>query len=406
MSYLLDNLSTEFSTLYDNGLSENYPLSKCLKDTHNFKLQLKKLKAHLNKQYQEKQAGIEDKERFNKKRQLILEKLNKNFHSWNHLVKNHFKSALIKQNKFSKIITNKISDFALDQVYVNKLPPDAKKYVERAIGMHISRYNMSNIPMQNSETVIKYLQAIYNVDEIFSRQFITMGKIVQDMNCGNLESCMLWCKPGSQLEFELRLLEAKRLLLQDDRLKTYNYIMDNIPRFSLKNKGYKMRYEVAPLLTKIAIGRGNNSAEMRIEIEQQLQKCISLFTKNYCLRNNLSFDSPLFLIVLSGIISFQFFIKYQSIRASSRIDWSTEDELPFDVKLPSFLNDFHPIFICPVLKEETTKENPPYSLPCHHIISKKSLNKLSKNGTCNFKCPYCPVVASKSKTQKVNFVKL
>ncbi|ODV60077.1 ubiquitin-protein ligase RMD5 ASCRUDRAFT_8847 [Ascoidea rubescens DSM 1968] len=57
--------------------------------------------------------------------------------------------------------------------------------------------------------------------------------------------------------------------------------------------------------------------------------------------------------------------------------WTSKDELPIEIELPKFLNHNHPIFICPVSKQEVTKKNPPILLPCKHIISEEALIQLS-----------------------------
>ena len=49
---------------------------------------------------------------------------------------------------------------------------------------------------------------------------------------------------------------------------------------------------------------------------------------------------------------------------------------------------FHNIFICPVSKETN---NSPMLLKCGHVISRQSLNKMTRsNPKTTFKCPTCP----------------
>ena len=67
---------------------------------------------------------------------------------------------------------------------------------------------------------------------------------------------------------------------------------------------------------------------------------------------------------------------------------TTQNELPVEIPLPRSMI-FHPIFVCPVSKEQTTEENPPMMMPCGHVIAKESLNRLGLRGG-RFKCPYCP----------------
>ncbi|SCV03239.1 LAME_0H08834g1_1 [Lachancea meyersii CBS 8951] len=400
MSELLKTLGNECQKLNDGAAAGRTHLRKCLEDTHEFKINVKKLKGYITKQVQEEGQNNKTSAKLVKKRQVAIEKLNKMHKNWETGMKKNIKLATQQHSKFQKNALNKLYDFELDQVYTNQFSPSARKHVEQAIGLHISRYSVCDEPEQDSGAMVEYLENVYGVDPLVSANFVELAQIMRELLRDNLEACMAWCSEGSDLEFELHLLRAMFLLRSGDKLATYQYLLKHIPGFLSKTRKTSLRYRVAPLLAQVVVAPPKSGHNL----DEQRKKCMDLFTQEYCARNGLPFNSSLFLVVMSGIISFQFFIKYRTLQAARHIDWSTENELPFNVKLPDFLTSFHPVFICPVLKEETTTENPPYALPCHHIISKFSLDKLSKNGTCNFKCPYCPLTAARSKTTKVNFV--
>lgn len=406
MSVLLETLQSEFDKLYSDDSPSREPIIKrCHDETTSFRTHLKKLKAHLSKHVQELEAlpdesSEEERKKIKVKKDLVLEKLNKSHKHWDHSIKKQIKHVSQQHVKFNKSALTKLYEFDLDKVYVDKLPPNSKKLVNEAINFHISRYNMGNLSVTSEHDMTRYLKDVYGIAPETSSKFVQMGQIVQDIKRGDSSSCQEWCEPESPLNFELYVLKSLQLFKKGDVLKTYHHLTGKLPTSSFQ----QVTKQVSPILTQLVLGE--KLRDVDAEINLQLEKCISLFTKEYCMKKNLPFESPLFLIALSGIISFQFYVKYTTIRAASHVDWTTKDELPFDVQLPEFLCHFHPIFICPVLKEETTEENPPYSLPCHHILSKKSLDRLSKNGTTTFKCPYCPVNASKSKTRKVKFIML
>lgn len=39
---------------------------------------------------------------------------------------------------------------------------------------------------------------------------------------------------------------------------------------------------------------------------------------------------------------------------------------------------FHSVFVCPILKVEVSKENPPMMMACGHVICKEGLLRLSR----------------------------
>lgn len=421
MSELLDSFETEFAKFYTDSNLEETNLQKCLDHTHEFKSQLKKLKAHLNKHIQESKPEVynklsdKEKQKFKRKRELIIEKLSKSQRQWDHSVKKQIKYVSQQSNRFNKSTLNKLKEFDIDSVYVNKLPKETMENVNEAIGYHILRYSIDNMPLGNKNEAFQYLKDVYGITNKESTEFIEMGQIVHDLKKGDTENCLKWCSNEmenlssnhtalSSLKFDLYTLSAMQIVKHGNPVELYYQITQNAPLDCFRHREKELMQNVVPLLTKSLIGQPIEDIDSKVN--KELRECTSLFIKEYCAAKHIFFDSPLFLIVLSGLISFQFFIKYKTIRELAHVDWTTKDELPFDVKLPDFLTHFHPIFICPVLKEETTTENPPYSLACHHIISKKALDRLSKNGTITFKCPYCPVNTSMSSTKKVRFVML
>ncbi|CAI4952126.1 BEM_collapsed_G0011510.mRNA.1.CDS.1 [Saccharomyces cerevisiae] len=421
MSELLDSFETEFAKFYTDSNLEETNLQKCLDHTHEFKSQLKKLKAHLNKHIQESKPEVynklsdKEKQKFKRKRELIIEKLSKSQRQWDHSVKKQIKYVSQQSNRFNKSTLNKLKEFDIDSVYVNKIPKETMENVNEAIGYHILRYSIDNMPLGNKNEAFQYLKDVYGITNKESTEFIEMGQIVHDLKKGDTESCLKWCSNEmeslssnhtalSSLKFDLYTLSAMQIVKHGNPVELYYQITQNAPLDCFRHREKELMQNVVPLLTKSLIGQPIEDIDSKVN--KELRECTSLFIKEYCAAKHIFFDSPLFLIVLSGLISFQFFIKYKTIRELAHVDWTTKDELPFDVKLPDFLTHFHPIFICPVLKEETTTENPPYSLACHHIISKKALDRLSKNGTITFKCPYCPVNTSMSSTKKVRFVML
>ena len=65
------------------------------------------------------------------------------------------------------------------------------------------------------------------------------------------------------------------------------------------------------------------------------------------------------------------------------------DTMPIELELgPEFR--FHSIFVCPVAKEMTDKDNLPAMLSCGHVLAQASIKKIAEQRNMRFKCPYCP----------------
>lgn len=159
------------------------------------------------------------------------------------------------------------------------------------------------------------------------------------------------------------------------------------------------------------------------------------FISEYCKDLKLSNDSSLFQSILAGFLNLPSFYKYNKIQLKLNKSKTTENsatsktenagylEAPYDYDIPfqlpdsnRFLFNYHPIFICPITKEQLvpvfSPENlhtndPRYRKPqhherqivhnnpvvvlnfCQHLALKESVWQLSKKGTDIFKCHYC-----------------
>ena len=88
--------------------------------------------------------------------------------------------------------------------------------------------------------------------------------------------------------------------------------------------------------------------------------------------------------------------KGRKLMRERKSEWSQTDELPvglfslsfyftrlmfpqIEIPLPAE-NRYHSIFACPVSKEQSTEQNPPMMMECGHVVTKDSLQKLSKSG--------------------------
>lgn len=239
--------------------------------------------------------------------------------------------------------------------------------------------------------------------ENLQRQFADMYHILHELrNERNLQPAIQWARErsdilearGSNLEFELCRLQFVCLFVQaqddsmDDTpagpLRAWNYARQAFGMFS-------QRYarEIQHLMGAMAYYENieDSPYQRYFYNDAAWEEVAHSFNREFCSLLGLSADSPLFIAATAGAIALPYLLKMQSIMKERRAEWTTQNELPVEIPLPSTYH-FHSIFVCPVSKEQTTDANPPMMMPCGHVIASESLDKLSKGA--RFKCPYCP----------------
>ena len=239
--------------------------------------------------------------------------------------------------------------------------------------------------------------------EELQQKFKDMYQILHDLKAHNLHPAISWAransaqleKSGSNLEFELSKLQFVWLFqgpdvngLPDDS----NNGLQGALQYARQHFGrFQSRFlrDIQQLATAMAYKSNlHDSPYCRIfDTQTAWDDVSSSFTREFCSLIGLSAESPLYLAVTAGAIALPTLLKLASIVKEKRTEWTTQNELPVEIALPRSMI-FHPIFVCPVSKEQTTETNPPMMMPCGHVVAKESLQRLSKG--VRFKCPYCP----------------
>lgn len=253
--------------------------------------------------------------------------------------------------------------------------------------------------------------------EKLQQQFADMYHILHQLRVEqNLEPAIQWARQrsdllearGSNLEFDLCRLQFVSLFVGSGQNHEQHF--DDPPNGPLLAWDYARR-EFGPFQKRYA--RDIQSLMGALAYWQNIEDSpychffynesawddvAHSFNREFCSLLGLSADSPLFITATAGAIALPYLLKMQSIMKEKRTEWTTQNELPVEIPLPSQYH-FHSIFVCPVSKEQTTDENPPMMIPCGHVIAKESLDKLSKG--VRFKCPYCPSESHPRDARKV-----
>ncbi|KAH6697694.1 sporulation protein RMD5 [Verticillium dahliae] len=289
--------------------------------------------------------------------------------------------------------------------------------INRAIAMHMLREGQFSVastflrethehPLPRSPT--SNTNAAPDIQSLQSQElqekFANMYSILNELKRRNLVPAINWAHQnsaelearGSNLEFELTKLQFLWLFkgpevngLPDDDRNGRNgalaHAQAHFARFQARHRPDIQRLTCSLLYAPNLAS--SPYASLFAPANTIFDDVATSFTREFCSLLGLSAESPLYLAATAGSIALPQLLKYTNYVMASRTEWTTENELAFETPLPRSMV-YHPIFVCPVSKEQSTEQNPPMLLPCGHVICKESLHRLAKGS--RFKCPYCP----------------
>ncbi|GAV64652.1 CLTH domain-containing protein/zf-RING_LisH domain-containing protein [Cephalotus follicularis] len=223
--------------------------------------------------------------------------------------------------------------------------------------------------------------------------FSEMYQILEAMKGLNLEPALNWVAAnsdklegnGSDLQLKLHSLQFVEILQNGCKNQALNYARTNFASFSAKHMA-----EIQKLMTCLLwAGKLDRCPYPEIMTTTNWHTTAEELTRQFCNFLGQSYESPLSVTIAAGIQGLPPLLKFMTLMTAKSQEWQSMKQLPVPVDLDKDFQ-FHSVFVCPVSKDQSTDENPPMLMTCGHVLCKQTINKMSKNSTKTFKCPYCP----------------
>ncbi|KAI0302243.1 RING-type zinc-finger-domain-containing protein [Russula brevipes] len=267
---------------------------------------------------------------------------------------------------------------ALDKRFTTPLPTyeplfaskDAQSALEHVIAMHFLRTGR----FSTAETFMQVYMPSHAVRE------------TPHQTCLGVRASVDFC--GRQSLFVVRWVERNRDFLQSHSSALEFYLhrseyLQQSKAIEYANRYLQPFFATHPAEVKRLMGcliflpkeRMQNSPYEDLTSETIYLDLENMFATGFCASLGMSKQPPLRVV---GILA-------------------VEIEIPLPAE-----NRYHSIFACPVSKDQSTEQNPPMMMNCGHVVSKDSLQKLSKTSG-RVKCPYCPVESMVADALRVHF---
>ncbi|EDV55389.1 E3 ubiquitin-protein ligase RMND5A [Drosophila erecta] len=280
--------------------------------------------------------------------------------------------------------------------------------LNKAIAKHYCRQGMDDV----ARTLIRECKmSPEHAQDVFDseREFADIYGIWVKIQKRDLTDALKWAKMYSQqlsarhslIEFRLHRMRFMQLVSYglDSQREAISYARLNFKKFAVRYE-----HEIANLMASfIYLPSGLENSPYKHFMGQEMWTELSfIFLKDACQLLGISKNSALSVVVNAGCTALPALLNIKQVMQSRQVlgMWNGCDELPIEIDLqPEFR--FHSIFACPILRQQTSEDNPPKKLTCGHVISNDALHKLSVGHI--LKCPYCPVEQNAEEAVRIYF---
>ncbi|KII88581.1 hypothetical protein PLICRDRAFT_41768 [Plicaturopsis crispa FD-325 SS-3] len=317
-------------------------------------------------------------------------------------------------DKKQKEVYNSLTRYGklLDKTFSASLPsysplfasPESAEALERTIALHFLRTGQ----FATAETFLE--ETGTNIPPDIRAHFFDLHSILTALRNQDIGPALEWSRKNkrflqdrsSPLEFYLHRSQYMRLLLSNpgNHLPALSYARTALRPFYSAHTAEFQR--LTACITYLPLSRLRNSPYADLASPSLHLDLEPLFAKEYCASLGMSRQVPLRVVGdIGGGGALAKIEKGRKVMRERKSEWSQTSELPIEIPL-SAENRYHSIFACPVSKEQATEQNPPMMMTCGHVITRDSLQKLSKvSGRA--KCPYCPSESQTSTALRVYF---
>jgi E3 ubiquitin-protein transferase RMND5 len=237
-------------------------------------------------------------------------------------------------------------------------------------------------------------EAQVSESDILKSPFLEMHSILQSMKeSHDLKPALAWVarnrekllQSGSSLELKLHELQYVEMLKAGKQVEALKYARIHLAPLATEHRT-EIQKVFACLLWE---NRLDQSPYGDLSSPSHWDELATELVRQFCGLMGQPYESPLAVTLAAGAEGLPTLLKLAAVMQVKKQEWQEVKQLPVPLDLPREYQ-YHSVFVCPVLREQGSEENPPMLMPCGHVLSRQSILKLSKNSTRAFKCPYCP----------------
>mmetsp|Transcript_5829 Transcript_5829/g.10399 ORF Transcript_5829/g.10399 Transcript_5829/m.10399 type:complete len:323 (+) Transcript_5829:281-1249(+) len=250
--------------------------------------------------------------------------------------------------------------------------------------------------------VIEERRQLAKLPDEVKEHFKIVHSLVSQVSHGSMDEAKEWLaehradieRTGSDIEFTLHKLHFLNLFRSESAEAAMTYIRQHIDTSS-----QTQLKDLSKLLT-VALYPDPETSPYKSEFKHGLkEQLFAKFIYESCKLFGIASKPLLMTVVEAASAALPGLVRFAKV--STEHVWKQPQ---MELLRENQGLSFHSIFVCPVTREISTPENPAMLLPCGHVVSASSLERLVKsNIRGSVKCPTCPINCAESEALAIHF---